>query len=101
MLSIDKNLQNIPPLYAQEHIKDPIVYERYHIVGSDWEWYVMEYSPLQKLCFGLVIGDEMELGYFCLDELERLQHRYSVEVERDYHFKPTSLKELKNGKRTT
>ena len=45
----------------------------------DWIWYVMEYSPLQNLCFGYVIGDENELGYFSLDELESLQYKYGVD----------------------
>ncbi len=99
MLPIDKNLQNMPPLYAQESVVHPILYARYYLKECDWGWYVMEYSPLQQLCFGLVVGDEMELGYFCLDELERLQQRCGMEVVRDYQFKPTILKELQNGKR--
>ena len=96
MLPIDKNLQNIPPLYAQENVANPILYARYHIVECDWEWYVMEYSPLQKLCYGLIVCDEVELGYFSLDELESIQYKYGVVAQYDYEFKPIELKALQN-----
>ena len=37
--------------------------------GSSWTWYITEYDPIEKLCFGLVDGFEKELGYFSLIEL--------------------------------
>lgn len=83
---IDKDLEQIiPPLYAQDSNIEKTLYAKFHL--HNWNWYVMEYSPLQKLCFGLVDGLELEYGYFTLDELE------SIGVERDYSFKPIKIKD--------
>jgi len=89
---IDKQLQEqLPPLYAQDGNKQKIIYARYYLYN--WEWFAMEYSPLQKLFFGLVDGDELELGYFTLDELER------AGAVRDYDFKQTIIQGDNYGKR--
>jgi hypothetical protein len=82
---IDIQLQNqLPPLYAQDGAKRKTLYARFYLY--DWEWFVMEYSPLQKLCYGLVDGDEKEYGYFRLDELE------AIGVQRDMEFYPITIK---------
>jgi len=39
------------------------------IPGSDWCWYPCEFNAEDGLFFGLVDGDELELGYFSLDEM--------------------------------
>lgn len=78
---IDKDLEEvIPSLYSQENSKTKTFYAKFYL--NDLEWFVMEYSPLQKLCFGLVDGYEQEYGYFTIDELE------SLGVKRDYAFGP-------------
>ena len=43
----------------------------------------------------LVIGHEMELGYFSLAELEQVRGPWSLPVERDLYFEPTILEDLK------
>lgn len=45
--------------------------------------------------FGLVSGQEVELGYFALSELEQVRGPLGLPIERDLHFKPTTLRELK------
>lgn len=79
----------IPPLYAQDGAKDPIVYWHYRfelpltvkiddyrvreIMG--FRNLATEYDPAEKICFGwgLLRGDldNSELGYFDPEELER------------------------------
>lgn len=89
---IDKELEEqLPTLYETDGQKNKILFARYHLYG--WNWYPMEYSPLQKLFFGLVDGFEKELGYFTLDELEQIGAR------RDYEFEPKLLKKEDYGKR--
>lgn len=92
---MDKQLQEkIPQLYETDGKPNKMIYARYYL--EDWEWLVFEYSPLQRLCFGLVDGYEKELGYFTLDELEE------IGAIRDFNFEPTLYKEGDNyGKRTT
>ena len=71
---------------------------------SSWTWYATEGSPVDEngimiqpgedkheadfLFFGLVVGQEIELGYFSLRELQTLQGPLSLPVERDLSFTP-------------
>jgi hypothetical protein len=43
---------------------------------------------------GLVIGLEIELGYFSLSELKSVKGPMGLPIERDLHFEPKTLKEL-------
>ena len=65
--------------------------------GSSWTWYITEFDPIEKLCFGLVDGLEKELGFFSLDELLSLKFPPLVlPIERDICFESTPIKELMN-----
>ena len=46
--------------------------------------------------FGFVIGFEPEFGYFSLSELESVRGPLGLLIERDLHFEPKSLEELKD-----
>lgn len=92
---MDKTLEKqLPALYEQDGKENQIAYAKYYTEFSHWVWYALEYSPIQKLFYGLVDGDEKEFGYFTLDELESLKYSIGDEVVRDYDFKPTPIKEL-------
>lgn len=60
---------------------------------SNWTWYASEFDGKDTF-YGLVIGFEMELGYFSLAELEQVRSPMGVKVERDLYFKPTTLEAL-------
>ena len=86
---IDKDLEKqLPPLYEQDGKEEQTIYARFY--SDEWEWFALEYSPLQKLFFGLV--DE-EYRYFTVDELE------SFGVVRDYNFEPKVIQGDTYGKR--
>ena len=55
--------KQIPPLYAVEKQKDPIVIAKFFTPWSFWTWYVLEYDPKDRLFFGYVAGFEKEMGY--------------------------------------
>lgn len=95
MLITKEILQTIPKLYATEEQRNPTVYVKLFTPDSSWSWYITEYDPKQRLCFGLVDGHELELGYFNLNELEELTGPMGLQVERDISFKPVKLQELK------
>jgi hypothetical protein len=63
----------LPKLYAQENVKDPIVHAKYFTSDSSWAWYVTEGEPDEddSRFFGYVVGFENEWGYFVLSELDR------------------------------
>jgi hypothetical protein len=88
-------LDTLPPLYATEKMSNPIVHVKLFTPDSNWSWFIMEYSPQEKLCFGLVQGQEEELGYFTLKELEEVRGVMGLPVERDLYFKPVKLSEIK------
>jgi hypothetical protein len=89
-------LAKIPALYAQEEKgDDAIVYVKFFDPCSQWTWFATEYSPEERNFFGLVIGHEPELGYFSLDELEKIRNKFGLKIERDLHFQPKTLKEIK------
>jgi hypothetical protein len=90
----------LPPLYSQEEVEDPIVRVKFFTPWSSWSWYGTEFSRTApdgtpNLFFGWVVGQEAELGYFSLDELESIRGPVGLRIERDIHFKPRPLSEVK------
>ncbi|PIK15097.1 DUF2958 domain-containing protein [Halobacteriovorax sp. JY17] len=85
---------NVPSLGDTESIDDPDVLIKFFHPCSSWTWYVTEYSEEDNLCFGLIDGHEIELGYFSMDELSSLKVR-GLPIERDLYWKPMKLSELK------
>ena len=96
--------EKIPALGANEDVEDydsvlaPIkLFSPY----NGWRWYVTEWEAETGLCFGLVEGFETELGYFSLDELAEATVFGGVPaIERDLHWKPTTLGEIRRRSAT-
>jgi DUF2958 family protein len=99
--------QQLPPLYSQEHVEDPLVMCKFFHPLSPWTWYAYEGSPVDEdgyydtdkekvdfVFFGWVNGDFPELGYFSLSELEAV-NVMGLGIERDLHFTPMRLSEVK------
>jgi len=97
MKLVTKELENkTPTLYEQDGKgEEAIVYFKLFAPWTSWTWYVTEYDPGQRLCFGLVVGQETELGYFSLEELESVNGPFGLKIERDLYFSPTSLGECR------
>lgn len=92
-------IKKIPPLYSQEKIADPMVYVKFFTPWTNWTWYATEYDPKEGLFFGLVVGQETELGYFSIHELESVHGPGGLRIERDSSFRPTRLSELREKHR--
>ena len=97
--------QQLPPLYAQEHARDPIVCAKFFTPSSSWTWYVTEGSaeddpdnPDQGeedfIFFGFVIGFEKEWGYFSLNEMESARGPFGLSIDRDLYFTPGPLSQV-------
>ncbi len=89
----DEIVKTLPPLYATENVADPTVHVKFFTPDSSWTWYLTEFDPSQRLCFGLVIGLDHELGYFSLAELEEVRGPLGLAIERDLYFKSRPLSE--------
>ena len=88
--------ENLPELYANEEVglaAQALV--KFFTPDSNWSFYASEFDG-EDIFFGLVIGFEAEFGYFSLSELESVRGPLGLPIERDLHFKPQSLEELRN-----
>ncbi len=95
MKLITKDLLNkLPAFYSQEKEKDPILMCKYYMPLNRWVWYPIEFDGVDTF-FGYVVGDNPELGYFSLSELESVEGSYGLRVERDRYFEPTRLSSIK------
>ncbi len=87
--------EKIPKLYAQEKKgEEAIAYVKFFDPCSSWTWFATELDG-SNIFFGLVVGHETEFGYFSLRELESYRGPLDIGIERDLHFTPVSLKELR------
>jgi hypothetical protein len=95
------HLNHLPALYDTEHTpaSEKLVYLHFFLPHSYWHWYVVEFDG-QDTCFGLVIGHEVELGYFSLMELMQVRDGQGQQVERDVSFRPTRLRTVAQQYRT-
>jgi hypothetical protein len=88
-------LETLPAWRATANEDDPIATVKLFLPDTAWTWYIVEFDG-DDTCFGLVIGHEVEAGYFLLSELEALRSPLlRLLVERDLYFKPTPLSELR------
>jgi hypothetical protein len=86
----------LPPLYANEgQSEEAVAHLKLFTPWTNWTWYASEYDPEERLCFGVVIGHERELGYFSIAELEAIRGPGGLRIERDLHWTPRPLKECR------
>lgn len=87
--------KRLPELHSQDGKGDEaIAYVKYFCPWNQWTWFGTEFDGKQTF-FGLVIGNETELGYFNLQEMENVRGPLGLKIERDLYFKPCKLSEAK------
>ncbi len=86
--------QRLPEIRSTENTPDPTVQAKFFTPWTSWTWYATEFDG-DDIFFGLVDGLETELGYFSLKELESIEGPGGLRIERDLHFKPTPLSEVR------
>jgi hypothetical protein len=90
--------EKLPPLYANEDLgMEAVAQVKYFSPQSNWTWYPTEFDPQKGIFFGLVVGFDIELGYFSIEELEEVgkDGGHILPIERDLYFEPTTLAEIK------
>jgi hypothetical protein len=71
-----------------------VVAKFFNPTGS-WSWYAMNQDPNDPdYLWGIVKGNEVEMGSFSLSELSAFRGRFGLGIERDLHFKPRPAKEV-------
>ena len=92
----EKLLSEIPDLYTSENEEDSIVRVKLFLSDSNWTWFIIEVSQSDgDTCFGVVVGLEVELGYFSLAELSTVRGVMNLPVERDLYFQAKPLSEVR------
>ena len=85
----------LPELYSgEEQGLDALAQVKFFTPDSSWSWFATEFDG-EDLFFGLVVGFEIELGYFSLAELQGVRGPWGLSIERDLYFAPQTLRELK------
>jgi hypothetical protein len=92
------------PLYSTDGKDKAPVIVKFFCPWNQWTWYAVEGSPTCAECgafdcndpthgekteftfFGLVVGQEKELGYFNLRELESVTGPGGLKIERDMYY---------------
>lgn len=98
MLLTKADRKKLPELYQTENQGDKaMAVVKFFTPGSNWTWYATEFDG-EDTFFGLVDGFEMELGYFSLSELQSTRGPLGLKIERDRHFTPKSIAEIKASK---
>lgn len=84
----------IPQLYSTEEKRlNAQAQVKFFSPDSGWVWYAAEFDG-EDLLYGLVIGNEIELGYFSLHELESAKGAMGLPIELDSAYEPKTLREL-------
>ena len=94
MKLVTKELRKkLPPLYATQDQKDPLIICKFFYPDFSWTWFATEFDGADTF-FGIVDGDFLEWGYFSLSELMATKGPMGLPVERDRYFTPCRSKEL-------
>ena len=86
--------RKLPALGATEKQENPTAVCKFFTPDGGWTWFAFEFDG-QDTFFGAVSGQEFELGYFSLCELEETTGALGLHVERDLYFNPTPLSEIR------
>jgi hypothetical protein len=111
----EESRAKLPKLYHGEETGlgiDAVAQVKFFSPDAGWTWYASEGSPIDAdgyfdtdkekvdyLFFGLVIGYEIELGFFSLSELMDTRGPFGLSIERDKFYQPKTLRELQEQHR--
>jgi hypothetical protein len=94
-LMTQKIREQLPKLGANAEVGlEAVSHVKYFTPDSQWTWYASEFDG-EDIFFGLVIGFEIEFGYFSLRELQEARGPLELQIERDLYYQPKSLRELR------
>lgn len=102
MKLMTKALQKqLPPLYSQEAVGDPVVRAHFFNPSGQGDWWITEGSIEgdDYMMFGLCSIFEAELGYVSLSELQSIRGPLGLGIERDLHWTPKQLSVVTAGLR--
>ncbi len=87
--------RRLPKLYATEKQGGAAIVQcKFFAPWNQWTMYAIEFDGTDTF-FGLIVGDEVEMGYFSLSEMKSVRGPFGLEIERDLYFTPKTLAEIR------
>ena len=74
-------------------MEQKVVAKYFDPVGS-WKWFLMNKKKDDDYCWGIVKGNEVEMGSFSMRELEDIHLPFGLGIERDLYFEPMKASEV-------
>ena len=90
--------KKLPKLYSQEKVENPEIIVKFFCPWNQWTWFAYEGEKQENddwLFFGMVHGDDHEIGYFSLSDLESVSGPFGLKIERDKYFDNHRLNEFR------
>jgi len=90
--------KKLPKLYSQEKVENPVIIVKFFCPWNQWTWFAYEGEKQENgdwLFFGMVHGDDHEIGYFLLSDLEGAAGPFGLRIERDKYFDNHRLNEFR------
>jgi len=75
------------------NMEQKVVAKYFDPMGS-WKWFLMNMDKDGDYCWGIVEGNEVEMGSFSMKELEGIKRPFGLGIERDLHFEPMRAKDV-------
>ena len=73
---------------------EQMVVAKYFDPMGSWKWFLMNMHKDDDYCWGIVKGNEVEMGSFSMKELESIQLPLGMKIERDRYFEPMEAKDV-------
>jgi hypothetical protein len=77
-----------------QDVRDPVIVAKFFAPWTFWIWYAFAYDEEHGIFFGLIKGQQNELGYFSLGDLRGVRGSNGLKVERDLYWREKRLSEL-------
>ncbi len=98
MKLLTKQLEQRFAQVGAQDVENPLVIARFFNPAGGQTWYATEYNAQYQVFFGYVslFNDyNNELGSFSLEELESIQGKFGLGIERDLYYQEQTLDEIK------
>jgi len=81
----------LPTIAEASRRPDPPALVKLFDPTSQWTWFIAGYNPESRCAYGVVVGNEREIGDFDMEELVNLRGRFGLPIERDLWWEPKPL----------
>lgn len=101
MILTEEDKASLPKLYATEHDEEKLVRLKLFVPWNQWTFFILEgqeegdEEEKDFRMFAYVVGQDNELGYVSLNELEEIRGPGGLTIEKDLYFDPTPLEKIK------